>query len=232
MKNCLIIGASSGIGRALAQQLADDGVQVIGTYNKTVVEDSDNIRYHQLDITQAEELDLSFAPQQLDGLVYCPGNLQLKPFARISPADFRSDFELQVMGAIRVLQGVLPNLKRSAAASIVFYSTVAAKLGFNFHTQVATSKGAIEGLAISLAAELAPTIRVNCIAPSLTDTPLAAKLLSSEEKKDAHAKNHPLKMIGQAEDIAAMTTFLLSEKAKWITGQILHVDGGMSSLKL
>jgi len=125
----------------------------------------------------------------------------------------------------------LPRLKKSENASIVLFSTVAVQTGFNFHSQVAVSKGAIEGLSRSLAAEFAPKIRVNAIAPSLTDTGLASKLLSSEEKKQANAERHPLKKIGTPKDIAEMAVFLLSEKANWITGQILHVDGGMSSIK-
>ena len=126
---------------------------------------------------------------------------------------------------------MLPRLKKSGNASIVLFSTVAVQSGLPFHTQVAASKGALEGLTKALAAELAPTIRVNCIAPSLTDTPLAASLLNTEQKKEAIALRHPLKRIGTAGDIANMASFLLSPKASWITGQILHVDGGMSSLK-
>lgn len=142
------------------------------------------------------------------------------------------DYKLQVIGAIKIIQQVLPRLKKSKNASIVLFSTVAVQTGLPFHTQVATSKGAIEGLAKALAAEFAPAIRVNCIAPSLTDTPLAAFLLNTEQKKEANALRHPLKRIGSTEDIANMAAFLLSSKAAWITGQILHVDGGMSSLKI
>jgi NAD(P)-dependent dehydrogenase (short-subunit alcohol dehydrogenase family) len=126
---------------------------------------------------------------------------------------------------------VLPRLKISENASIVLFSTVAVQTGLPFHTQVAASKGALEGLTKALAAEYAPKIRVNCIAPSLTDTPLAASLLNNEQKKEANTLRHPLKRIGTTEDIANMAAFLLSKKASWITGQILHVDGGMSSLK-
>ena len=136
-----------------------------------------------------------------------------------------------MIGAVKLIQAVLPRLKKSGNASIVLFSTVAVQTGLPYHTQVAASKGAIEGLTKALAAELAPTIRVNCIAPSLTDTPLAASLLNTEQKKEANALRHPLKRIGTTEDIANMAAFLLSQKASWITGQILHVDGGMSSLK-
>ncbi|MFK8104034.1 MAG: SDR family NAD(P)-dependent oxidoreductase [Saprospiraceae bacterium] len=231
MKNYLIIGASSGVGKALAQRLAEEGHQVFGTYNSQVA-DSQNlaVKYSQLDVL-ATDLDLDFLPDQLDGLVYCPGSINLKPFNRIKPEAFVKDFELQVGGAIKIIQAVLPKLKASENASIIMFSTVAVQQGFNFHSQVSTSKGAIEGLTRALAAEFAPRIRVNCIAPSLLDTPLAGKLLSTDAKKEANAERHPMKQIGQAEDIASMAEFLLGEKASWITGQIFQVDGGMSSIK-
>jgi len=229
MKNYLIIGASSGIGRALALQLANAGHQVHATYNNNPVESTDNIHYHALDVTSNIELD--FLPEQLDGIAYCPGTINLLPFKRIAPEDFSTDFNLQVVGAIRVIQAALPLLKKSPAASIVLFSTVAVQTGFSFHAQVSTSKGAIEGLTKALAAELAPTIRVNAIAPSLTDTPLAGKLLNTDQKRDANAQRHPLKRIGTAEDLAETAAFLLSEKSSWITGQIMQVDGGISAIK-
>ncbi|MEQ9593653.1 MAG: SDR family oxidoreductase [Cyclobacteriaceae bacterium] len=232
MKNYLIIGASSGIGLQLASYLSAEGHQVDGTYNTNEGSSSrDNLTYHKLNVLD-KDLDLSFIPEELHGLIYCPGTINLKPFARIKPEDFTADFNLQVVGAIKILQQVLPNLKRSGNASILFFSTIAVKLGFNFHSQVATSKGAIEGLAKSLAAELAPHIRVNCIAPSLTDTPLASRLLSTVDKKEANAKTHPLQKIGEPAYIADTASFLLSDKAQWTTGQILHVDGGLSSVKM
>ena len=127
---------------------------------------------------------------------------------------------------------LLPNLKRSSNPSLILFSTVAVQAGFNFHSLVSSSKGAIEGLTKALAAEFAPKIRVNCIAPSITDTPLAASLLNSEEKKLINAQRHPLKKIGTPEDVASLATFLLSENSSWITGQILHVDGGISTLRV
>ena len=156
----------------------------------------------------------------------------MRPFARIQPSDFLQDFNLQVGGAVKVIQAALPALKNSGSASIILFSTVAVQLGLNFHTQVAASKGAIEGLTKALSAELAPNIRVNCIAPSLTNTPLAASLLNSEQKMEANAQRHPLKRVGTVNDISEMACFLLSDKSNWITGQILHVDGGMSSIKM
>jgi NAD(P)-dependent dehydrogenase (short-subunit alcohol dehydrogenase family) len=231
MQHYLIIGASSGIGQALARQLAEAGNQVIATFykNKPTIENP-AIRFHHLNVLE-DTLSLEFLPEELAGFVYCPGSINLRPFERIKPADFESDYQLQVIGAIKILQLVLPRLKKSANASIVLFSTVAVQTSLPYHAQVAASKGAIEGLTRALAAEYAPNIRVNCIAPSLTDTPLAASLLNTEQKKEANALRHPLKRIGSTSDIANMAAFLLSEKASWITGQILHVDGGMSSIK-
>lgn len=231
MKNYLIIGASSGIGKSLANKLADLGNQVFATYNEHPAENtSANINYSHLNVMD-DELDLNFLPEKLDGVAYCPGSINLKPFARIKPEAFQEDFTLQVVGAVKVLQAVAARLKASENASVVLFSTVAVQMGFNFHTQVAASKGAIEGLTRSLAAEWAPSIRVNAIAPSVTDTPLASKLLGSDEKKEANAQRHPLKKIGSPEDIAEMATFLLSDQSSWMSGQVLHVDGGMSSIK-
>ena len=231
MKTYIIIGASSGIGLQLAKTLADKGDTVIGTYNSHPLENSQNITYHPLNVTAAE-MDLSFFTEVIDGIIYCPGSINLKPFGRIKAEDFLSDFNLQVGGLIKVLQYAFPALKKSEHASVVVFSTVAVQLGLPFHSQVSASKGAIEGLTKALSAEWAPSIRVNCIAPSLTDTPLAANLLNTDEKKAANALRHPLKKIGTASDIANMAAFLLSENAAWITGQIIHVDGGMSTIKV
>lgn len=231
MKTYLVIGASSGIGKATAKLLATQGARVIATYNQTAPETMENVNYFPLDVTK-EDLNLDVVPDAIDGLVYCPGSINLLPFARIQPKDFLADYNLQVVGAIKVIQSIVKKLKKSSQPSIVLFSTVAVQQGYNFHTQVASSKGALEGLTRSLAAELSPKIRVNCVAPSITQTPLAGKLLSSEAKIEANAQKHPLKKIGQAEDIAEMVCFLLSSKSNWITGQIMHVDGGMSTLKI
>ncbi|MGI9593325.1 MAG: SDR family NAD(P)-dependent oxidoreductase, partial [Patiriisocius sp.] len=170
-------------------------------------------------------------PDQIDGLVYCPGSINLKPFKRIKPQTFQEDLEVNFLSLVKVVQGLLPKLSASHQASLVFFSTVAVKVGMPFHTSVSASKGAIEGFAKALAAEYAPKMRVNVIAPSLTDTPLAGRLLSSEDKKQRMGEMHPLKRIGTSIDIANTACFLLSEQSSWMTGQILGVDGGKSTLQ-
>lgn len=229
MATHFIVGGSSGIGLSLAKQLHEEGHNVYASYNRTHTT-HEGIRYFPLNVTD-ENPDLAFLPEALDSIVYCPGSIVLKPFTRIAPDDFMNDYQLQVIGAVKMIQKVLPLLKKGSDPSVLLFSTVAVQTGMNFHSMVAANKGAIEGLTRALAAEFAPGIRVNCIAPSLTDTPLASNLLSSLEKKDAGAARHPLKKIGSPEEIAALAAFLLSEKASWITGQIIHADGGMSSLK-
>ena len=231
MANYLIIGASSGIGKKLAEQLSESGHHIFGTYCKNEIHSNNPlIQFHPLNVLD-ENIVFDFLPETLSGVIYCPGSINLRPFERIKPNDFIDDYNLQVVGAIKTIQNVATKLKNSENAAIILFSTVAVQTGFPFHTQVSASKGAIEGLTKALAAEYAPKIRVNCIAPSLTDTPLAAYLLNSEQKIEASAQRHPLKRVGKTDDIVNMAEFLLSTKASWITGQVMHVDGGISTLK-
>jgi 3-oxoacyl-[acyl-carrier protein] reductase len=232
MGNYVIIGGTKGIGLQLTKQLVASQNQVyVFSRNKNGLEDHASLHYTALD-SETENIDLSSLPEKIDGLVYCPGSILLKPFARFTEQDFMHDWQLNVMGAVRIIQQLSPQLKKSDAPSIVLFSTVAVTIGMPYHSSIAMAKGAIEGLTRSLAAEFAPKIRVNCIAPSMTDTPLAESFLSSEEKRLAIAKRHPLQRVGQPDELAALASFLLSEKAGWITGQIFHADGGMSSLKI
>lgn len=232
MKNVVVIGCGQGIGFATAKLLSDKN-QVTGISRSNNPEiDSLNIDFHELDILSGNLDEINF-PEVVDGLIYSPGSINLKPFNRLSPDDFKNDFEINVLGAVKIIQKLLPALKKSESASIVLFSSVAAKLGMPFHASISASKSAVEGLTKSLAAEFsAQKIRVNCIAPSLTDTNLAAQLLSTPEKRESSGKRHPLQRVGNADEMAKMAEFLLSENASWITGQIIGIDGGMGSIKL
>ena len=228
-KNILIIGGSSGIGRALVDILSPQhNIYVASRTNESLANAAVT---HLTNDVLNDELNVDNLPEQLDGFVYCPGSINLRPFRGLKPATFQDDFNLNVVGAVKSLQAVLPLLQKSDQASIVFYSTVAVSTGMPFHASVAAAKGALEGLTRSLAAEYAPKFRVNCIAPSLTDTPLAEKFLNNDAKVEKAEERHPLKKVGTAKNIAQMTAFLLGEESQWMTGQILHVDGGIGDLK-
>jgi NAD(P)-dependent dehydrogenase (short-subunit alcohol dehydrogenase family) len=228
MGKYLIIGASNGIGKAIAEQLSSEH-QVFGTYHQHPVQ-SDQITYQAFDVCN-DSLSTDWLPQQLDGLVYCPGKIHLQAFNRIPAEQFVKDYELQVLGAIKTIQTCLPLLKQSPQANILLFSTVAVQTGMSFHSVVASSKGAIEGLSKALAAELAPNISVNCLAPSLTDTPLASSFLNTDQKREAAAQRHPLKRIGTAENVAALACHIITQGGQFMTGQIIGIDGGMSAIR-
>jgi 3-oxoacyl-[acyl-carrier protein] reductase len=233
-KNILIVGASSGIGLATAQQLAAAGATLYTASRHLPAElEALGTTHIVYDATQPVGAAFDQLPEVLHGLVYCPGSIKLRPFERVPVEDFRSDFELNVLGAVQALQATVKRLKKAeGGASVVLFSTVAAAVGMSFHTSIATAKAAVEGLTRALAAEYAASgLRVNCLAPSLTDTPLAAALLNTPEKAEAGAKRHPLQRVGRATDLASMAAFLLSDQATFITGQVLAVDGGMGKLK-
>ena len=229
-KNILLIGGSQGIGLSIVNQLKENHNIFVASRSQGDL-DTSTITYLEFDATKddASVLDL---PKQLDGLVFCPGSINLKPFKMLKPKDFEDDLNINFLSLVKCVHDLLPKLKNSEQASLVFFSTVAVKVGMPFHTSVAAAKGAIEGFAKALAAEYAPTFRVNVIAPSLTDTPLAGNLLNNDKKREKMDARHPLKRVGTTEDIAKIATFLLSEDSTWITGQVIGVDGGMSTLNV
>lgn len=229
-KNILLIGGSHGIGFEIARKLHTQHTLYVASRTNENLGNLD-VNYIQYD-AEKDELDLNNLPDHLDGFVYCPGTINLKPFKMLSTDTFRDDMELNFLSMVTILHQVMELLKKSDQASLVFFSTVAVKVGMPFHTSVAAAKGAIEGFAKALAAEYAPKLRVNVVAPSLTDTPLAKRLLSNDKKKEMMDARHPMKRVGTSEDIANVASFLLSDESTWITGQVLGVDGGMSTLNV
>lgn len=228
-KSFVLIGGSYGIGAALADMLLKQG-NAVTVLSRSKPEHT-GIRYVPFDATR-DSIDPTQLPETIHGTAYLPGTVVLKPFHRFTDDEFLADFKLNTLGAARVVRELLPRLKAASQSSIVLFSTVAVQQGMPFHTSVAMAKGALEGLTRSLAAELAPKIRVNAIAPSLTDTPLASKILSSDEKKKASGDRHPLKRVGEPVDIAQAAAWLLSDQSSWVSGQIIPVDGGMSTLRV
>ncbi len=231
-KNILVIGAGNGIGLELVKKLKNSYEVYAVTRTKNPETDAIGVNFFYEDVNLSQNF-ISEMPASIEGLVFCPGSIQLKPFIRFTQEEYLKDFHQNVLSAIRIIQGLMPNLKKAGSASIVMYSTVAVKLGMPFHSSIAMSKGAVEGLVKSLAAEFAPfSIRVNAIAPSLTDTGLAAPFLNTSEKREASAKRHPLNKIGKPEHMATLTSFLLNDESEFITGQIIGADGGLGSLRL
>ena len=225
--NYIVFGGSRGIGSAVVESLVSQGHAVWSvSRNGQAPSGAHPIAWDA--ISDEPILDL---PSEIHGVVYAPGSINLKPFRGLKLEEFRADFELNAMGAVKALQACLPAMKTAGKASVVLFSTVAVQSGMSFHASIAMAKGAIEGLTRSLAAEWAPQIRVNAIAPSLVNTDLAARLLSTPENVEASGKRHPLQRVGEPNDIASAVLFLLGEGSDWMTGQVMAVDGGMGSLR-
>tara|TARA_B100000809_G_scaffold266932_1_gene333218 strand:- start:5959 stop:6642 length:684 start_codon:yes stop_codon:yes gene_type:complete len=227
MKTIAIIGGSSGIGRSLANLEKNTNKVITIQRNASGIID-DNVTEYLVDVLHGELPDL----ESLDMLVYCPGSINLKPFSRLSEEDFKNDYEINVLGAVRVLQKYLPLLKKGSNPSVLLFSTVAVKMGMPFHTSIAAAKGAVEGLMKSLAAEYAPKVRFNAIAPTLTNTRLAEKILRNDKSKELSAERHPLKRYLQPDEVADMASFILSDKGSSLSGQIIEMDCGIVNLKI
>ena len=227
-KNILLIGGSHGIGLSVAKQLQNEHhIFVACRTNEELT--ALNVTHIPFDAL-TDELDVSLIPEVLHGFVYLPGSINLKPLKMLNLDSFREDMELNFFSMVKVVQSIIS--KMADGGSIVLYSTVAVGNGMPFHTSVAAAKGAIEGFAKSLAAEYAPKLRVNVIAPSLVDTPLSKRLLNNDKKVELMSQRHPLKRVGTVDDIASISLFLLSDNSSWMTGQILGVDGGLSTLNI
>ncbi len=223
----MVVG-TGGIGSAVAEQLSNEGHIIHVLSRQTAFGSNRNIQLHTIADIAIESTELPLIDGPIHGLIYCPGTINLRPFKALKQADFINDLQVNYLGAIRCIQKYLPNLLQQEGASITLFSTVAVNKGMPFHASIAGAKGAIEGLTRSLAAEFAPKIRVNAIAPSLTQTPLADKLLNAEAKLKAAEERHPLKKVGSTLDMVKAVKFLI--ESSWVTGQVIAVDGGMSTL--
>jgi NAD(P)-dependent dehydrogenase (short-subunit alcohol dehydrogenase family) len=229
-KTYLIVGGTSGIGAALLGKLVARGHRVIQlSRHPQAAPDHPAVTSLHWDV-RTNDFPADALPATLDGLVYCPGTIRLRPFERLAEKEWTEDLEINLLGAVRALQGAMKALKAAESASIVLFSTVAVGTGLPFHASIASAKGAVEGLTRSLAAELAPRIRVNAVAPTLTATPLAERLLGNESKRTAAAERHPLRTIGEPEDVAGAALWLL-EDARMTTGQVIRVDAGLATLR-
>lgn len=230
--NYLVIGGSTGIGNKIVEKLKSQGHDVIVASRSASsrIEPDDKVKVVDIDATDPEA-DWSFLPDKLDGLAYCGGTINLRPFKRLSNEEFLTDFKINLLGAVNTIQAAMKPLKKADNPSIVLFSSVAVQRGLTFHASIASAKGAVEGLVRSLSAELAPSIRVNAVALSLTDTPLAEDLLNTEKKQEAGQQRHPLNRYGKPEDAAEAALFLLGPSSTWVTGQIFGVDGGMGTVQ-
>jgi len=228
MKTNVIIGGSKGIGEALVTQLLNNDEAVINISRSQPKTSHANLTHHSCDILNDELPELD----QVDALIYCPGSINLKPFPRLDVSDFKNDFEINVLGAVKVIQRYLPQLKQSENPTILLFSTVAVKLGMPYHASIATAKAGVEGLVRSLGAEFAPKIRINAIAPTVTNTELASKLLRNEKMIENITERHPLKKFLAPEEVAHMATFLISDKAAALSGQVFEMDCGIVTFKI
>ena len=227
MKNIVIIGGSKGIGNAILRYAIEDN-NVINISRNLPEISHPNLTNYQLDVLVSELPDI----EQVDVLIYCPGSINLKPIMSLGIDDFKNDFEINVIGAVKSIQKYLPTLKKGTNPSIILFSTVAAKLGMPFHASIATAKSGVEGLVKSLGAELAPTVRVNAIAPTITETSLSAAILRNDRMKENMIERHPMKGYLEPEEVAGMAKFLMSDSAKSISGQVFEMDYGIVSFKI
>jgi len=230
MNTYLVVGGTSGIGLETTKLLSQNNRVIVLSREKRNLDGLNNVEFFQADVTKSFD-EFPQISEPISGLVYCPGTINLKPLKSLKIEDFQNDFEVNLIGAVKVINKYFNNLKEVGKSGIVLFSTVAVQTGMQYHASIASAKGAVEGLTRSLAAEFAPNIRVNCIAPSITNTPLAEKLLNNEAKLKASEDRHPLKRIGDSKEIAETVAFLLSDSASFITGQIIKVDGGLSSVR-
>ncbi|MFD0762915.1 SDR family NAD(P)-dependent oxidoreductase [Lutibacter aestuarii] len=226
MKTVVIIGGSKGIGAAISNSLLETH-KIINVSRSQPELMHQNLTHYACDVLADELPEI----EKVDSLIYCPGSINLKPFERLKIEDFKNDFDINFIGAVKAIQKYIPKLKEADKASILMFSTVASKLGMPFHTSVASVKSAIEGLVISLAAEYAPKIRINAIAPTVTDTTLASKLLRNDRQKEQMIERHPLKKYLSPEEVAEMASFLISEKSASMSGQIFEMDCGITTFK-
>ena len=229
-KNIFIVGGSNGIGLSLIKQISSKNNIYSASRNDNNLNDY-NVKYIKYDSVNDLEIDTSILPDKMDGFVYCPGSINLRPFNTLKTESFLEDYKINFLGAIKSLKLILPLMQKSDNSSIVFFSTVAVSTGMPFHSSISSSKGAIEGLTRSLAAEFAPKIRVNSIAPSIVKTNLSEKFLNSDLKIEKASERHPLGRIGKVEEISKLTSYLLSDDSSWVTGQVINIDGGIGSIR-